>query len=401
MSIRIVSAAILASAVTLVAPTAAETATPQAIGDVEIVATTELAPGVVHQEFETTGAAGAVIGDLVTVDLTAPGVSLDLLDNGAVASATAVSTMANSAGAVAGTNGDFFNIGQTNAPVGPAIRDDVDLKGPVPDGQRHGPSLPAGTSNRDVFGVSADGTARLGHLHVTGSADDGTTRIPIRGLNQYALAQNSVGAFDQHWGTVDRGRAVCGTDDDRNGPCSESVREVTVTDGVVASTSTTPGDGAIAGNSVVLLGRDSGASALETLQAGDAVDIDYQLKASGKRDFVFGVGGLPLLDNGTAYPDLDDVAVAPRTGAGASADGRTAWLLTVDGRSTASAGLSLREMAQLLQHFGAADAVNLDGGGSSTLVAREPGDTGVTVENVPSDGQERSVPNGIGVFVAG
>lgn len=48
--------------------------------------------------------------------------------------------------------------------------------------------------------------------------------------------------------------------------------------------------------------------------------------------------------------------------------------------------------------FGAASAVNLDGGGSSTLVARRSGEPAVTVRNHPSGGAERPVPNGIGVF---
>lgn len=400
MSIRLASAAIIASAVTLVLPATAETATPQAIGDVEIVATTELAAGVVHQEFTTTGAAGDVIGDVLAIDLTTAGVSLDLINSGAVASAASVSSMADDADAIAGVNGDFFNIGQTNAPVGPAIQDDVDLKAAVPDRQRHGPSLPAGTSNRDIFGVRADGTARVGHLQVAGTARSADTTIPIKGLNQYALFEGTVGVFDSNWGTVSRARAVCGTDDDRNGPCSENVREVTITDGVVASVSTQPGDGAMAPDSVVLLGRDEGADALGSLEQGETVDVDYRLKAAGKRNYVFAVGGLPLMDNGTAYPDLDDTASEPRTAAGASADGRTVWLLTVDGRSDVSNGLTLKEMAQLLQHFGAADAVNLDGGGSSTLVAQQPGDSEVTVENAPSEGTERSVPNGVGVFIS-
>jgi hypothetical protein len=45
------------------------------------------------------------------------------------------------------------------------------------------------------------------------------------------------------------------------------------------------------------------------------------------------------------------------------------------------------------------DAVNLDGGGSSTLVFRKPGAGAVTIVNDPSDPSPRLVPNGIGVWV--
>ena len=51
-----------------------------------------------------------------------------------------------------------------------------------------------------------------------------------------------------------------------------------------------------------------------------------------------------------------------------------------------------------MQGFGAANAVNLDGGGSTTLVSRALAEKTVTVNNHPSGGAERPVPNGIGVF---
>jgi exopolysaccharide biosynthesis protein len=47
---------------------------------------------------------------------------------------------------------------------------------------------------------------------------------------------------------------------------------------------------------------------------------------------------------------------------------------------------------------GADDAVNLDGGGSSTFAVRDPALSLVTVRNAPSDGTARAVANGIGIF---
>ena len=75
------------------------------------------------------------------------------------------------------------------------------------------------------------------------------------------------------------------------------------------------------------------------------------------------------------------------------------FMLTVDGRQPAFAdGVGLDEMAQLMVELGAYTALHLDGGGSSTLVAREPGSATVQVENTPSDGGERPVPNGLAIF---
>ncbi|HEY3356353.1 MAG TPA: phosphodiester glycosidase family protein [Polyangia bacterium] len=83
----------------------------------------------------------------------------------------------------------------------------------------------------------------------------------------------------------------------------------------------------------------------------------------------------------------------PRTALGLSADRRTFWLIVVDGRSADSIGVTTAQLGQLLLDLGAWDALNLDGGGSTTMWLDGPG-----VLNVPSDGTERAVANHLGVF---
>ncbi len=74
----------------------------------------------------------------------------------------------------------------------------------------------------------------------------------------------------------------------------------------------------------------------------------------------------------------------PRTGVGISKDGRTLWLLVVDGRQPGlSVGMSLPEMTDFMVELGAYNAYNLDGGGSSTMVI------GKQIKNSPSDHKER------------
>jgi len=68
----------------------------------------------------------------------------------------------------------------------------------------------------------------------------------------------------------------------------------------------------------------------------------------------------------------------PRTFAGRDSQGRTV-LAVVDGRTTASLGLTLDETARVAASLGMTDAVNLDGGGSSTMVV------GKRLANQPSD----------------
>lgn len=366
--------------------------------------TTEVvAPGVEHTELTWEVEGRPVVGDLLEIDLRNPRVSVDLLHPGTVAARQPVSQLADGADAVAAVNGDFFNINETNAPVGPAVADGRALKAAVPLGQRYGPGAP-GLSTEDVFAIGRDRTGRIDRLTLRGAAVTADGTLAIDGLNQYAITVDGIGAFTSAWGTASRRRATCGTDTDRSAPCSQQTTEVVVERGVVTAVHDTPGSGAIprGRGSFVLVGRERGAAELRSeLQVGERVGLHYDLRRQGRSALEAAVGAVPILRDGQPVTGLDDTALAPRTAGGVSSDGQRLYLLTVDGRSTQSQGLTLAELAQTIRGLGADDGVNLDGGGSSTLVAQEPGDDTVTVQNVPSDGAERPVPNALGIFVTG
>ncbi|MFE7777094.1 phosphodiester glycosidase family protein [Streptomyces sp. NPDC057445] len=367
----------------------------------------KLAPGVRYRQFGIAASKGPARAHLLSVDLRNPRVSLGLLHPGAVGARASVSSLADGRGAVGAVNGDFFNISETQhpgveatgAPVGPVIADGVQLKAAVPNGQRFGPALPPGTSTRDVLGVDDEGRARLGRLALDGAVLTPQGKLPLGGLNQYALPVGSVGTFTSDWGVVSRLRATCGTDTDRAAPCSTDTYEVTVRDGRVVEVAAAPGRGAIARGSEVLVGREAGAAALRKLSVGDRVTVRHRLVESRSRAaYRFALGGFPVLRSGAPLPGLDDATAAVRTAAGIADGGARLLLLVLDGAPEFRTGLTVAEVAEVMRDAGAVDAFGLDGGGSSTLVAREPGASAVTVRNHPSGGSERPVPNGIGVF---
>ncbi|WP_051870021.1 phosphodiester glycosidase family protein [Streptomyces resistomycificus] len=366
-----------------------------------------MASGVTYAHYDVPAARGTAHAHVLTVDLRDPRVGVDLLYPGAVAARATVSRMADTAGAVAGVNGDFFNITETQHPgveatgasVGPAVAKGHALKAAVPNGQRFGPALPPGTSTRDVVGVGADRRARIGELTLFGSVRTPEGRLPLGGLNQYALPVGSVGAFTVDWGGASRVRATCGTDTDRAAPCSTDTYEVTVRGGRVVSASDRPGSGPIARGTTVLVGREEGAQRLRRLSAGEEVTVRHRLTASPSRiPYRFALGGYPLLRDGRPLPGLDDTTSAVRTAVGLADGGRRLLLFALDGAAEYRSGLTIAEVAQAMRESGAVDAFSLDGGGSTTLVARAPGATAVSVRNNPSGGAERPVPNGIGVF---
>ena len=99
-------------------------------------------------------------------------------------------------------------------------------------------------------------------------------------------------------------------------------------------------------------------------------------------------------------PRLSGTTREPRTGIGVSQNTRYVYLLTIDGRSTASVGATNREVGAWLASFGAWDGIYMDGGGSTTMAwwnPNAPGSNKAQVLNTPSDGSPRSVGNNIGV----
>ncbi|OGC12827.1 hypothetical protein A2246_03780 [candidate division WOR-1 bacterium RIFOXYA2_FULL_37_7] len=132
--------------------------------------------------------------------------------------------------------------------------------------------------------------------------------------------------------------------------------------------------------------------------------IPYSTSIKGNLLHLIG-GGPRLLKSGRIYISKyqekfrSDIAKgrAARTAAGIT-DGGKLLFVTVDGKlrkgekeekSASSAGMSLTELAYFMQSLGAVDALNLDGGGSSTMVVNGK------VRNNPVDGNQRKVGNAI------
>ncbi len=112
-------------------------------------------------------------------------------------------------------------------------------------------------------------------------------------------------------------------------------------------------------------------------------------------------GEARLLRDGSIVAPTANETLHPRTAVGLSSDQRMLYLFTVDGRNTGhSLGVTRPELADFMRMFGATDAINLDGGGSTTLVFADPVarvvNVPVGINDVP--GTERVVGSNFGVF---
>lgn len=134
---------------------------------------------------------------------------------------------------------------------------------------------------------------------------------------------------------------------------------------------------------------------------GKAVIGNQQMYADIKNNIQEAVGGrVTLLKDGVAVQQTDK-KLEPRTCIGVNQEGTKVYMLVVDGRNFHySNGMNYDDLAKFMKALGAYQAINLDGGGSSTFFVRSTPSFDAdrfVVRNWPTDngGQERSVANGL------
>ncbi len=147
-----------------------------------------------------------------------------------------------------------------------------------------------------------------------------------------------------------------------------------------------------------------GPAALATMHAPQPGDIMTLTDNSALDRFWAVIGGGPLLvHDGRPFSDPNPPAASetnvrfPVSGALIRFDG-TLLLVEVDGRSLDSVGLTRPQLAALMMAFGARDGLAFDSGGSATIVVRRLGDRAATLQNVPSDGMERPIADGLFLY---
>ncbi|MFF1881941.1 phosphodiester glycosidase family protein [Pseudarthrobacter sp. NPDC058196] len=310
------------------------------------------------------------------------------------------SQLSAAAGALAAVNGGFFTMdpaaGAPGDPAGAAVHDGKVLSEPV--GDR--PSLIVdknGTSIQRLHWhgtVTAHGSADLpldgidrvpGLIRNCGGTDDTPTNLPLHDVT--CTDADEIVAFTPEFGPTT--------------PAGPGLEVVLDSQGTVTAVNHTRGATVPAGGQTVqAIGADvdklaavavpgkklevdadllteSGQSlkttpSTEVVNGGPTLVQDGQLDVTAKRDGMVRTNDSNSFFYGWVHKRN------PRTFAGVDAQGRT-LLVTADGRQTTSLGLSLNEEAHVAKSLGMVNAMNLDGGGSTTMVQ------GSQVMNSPSD----------------
>lgn len=349
-----------------------------------------IAPGVVRESYHWGTSYGNILFEVLRCDLTDPYLDLRLVaGQGEYNQKATVPAMAQRTNATAMLNGDFFNMALEGAPIGPSIID----------GQLA--SSPADIQGIFSLGITEDNVASIEAMAYNGrlTAADGAA-FPIDGLNKTYYWHDPSGAeshtnliqmYNDMWASTSRGH-------------STNSEVLVNAQGVVEQISygkTFP-FAVPDGKTILQVNGKAEAFIKQHCPIGSKVTIQSQVTPD--KNWKFLVGGHALLvDHGRVVPytkDLNALAgVRARTAAGVSADGKTLWFVCAEGRTNRSAGAHLSTLGYFMQHLGVDRAVNLDGGGSTTMVLKHYGETALSTVIAPEgNGWLRPVVNGIGIY---
>ena len=294
-----------------------------------------------------------------------------VLARGHIPGRSTVKQMSSASNAIGAINASYF------APSG-AIYGNTKINGII-----------AGTTyyTRTSMAINADGSIFFGRTNYSGKLTFAGKTIHIGGVDVERGADSAI-IYNKHQGET------TGTNDYGT--------EYVVINGVITEIYINKGNNKIPENGYIISLHGTAVELFKNAKVGDKVTFDESLEdVDGAGDFnraLHVVGAGPrLVKNGAVYVNVDEEQFpadirfgrAPRTAIGVTKYGDYI-IAVVDGRQAHSRGCTLQEWAEiLLNDFGAVNAMNLDGGGSTELVVK--GD----LVNSPSDGRERPVADAL------
>ncbi len=291
-----------------------------------------------------------------------------------------LSALVKRAGAIGGINADYFPF--TGDPLGAMVRNGELVSRPYP--------------KRAVFGWGKgwSGSGVLdwhGKVRAAGEEDLALTGINEDcGDNGLVLNTETAGVALAKPPCI---YAVLKAPDAKWRPTGRDEATIDLLYSDVASLPVQPGN-------VILAARGKMAAKLVRLHPGQKVSIDMDTLGMDWSQVDNVIGGGPFLVRNSkvnvdwqyeGFQDSFALKRHPRTALGKSKSGDILFVV-VDGRQEMSDGASLEELAGIMLRLGCDEAINLDGGGSTTI------DLMGNTLNRPSDGKERPISNAVLIF---
>ena len=334
------------------------------------------APGLGFAQYAMQSEHGPLAISVLTIDALEPTLRFDtaIAEDHVISNGERTSAMGVRTAAVAGVNGDYFDIGRTYQPQGMLVRGGELVRGPV---------------DRAALVIDSSKHVRFDEFHIAGTVRAAGKSFAITQLNDWPAGAVTVitPAFGK---TLPAAPGVTFAALEPAG----GAHRFRVTR-VAAATAPQP----------VTFGVAFGPNAHISLRPGETVEVRYRLDPDVP-GAVAAIGGGPILvRDGAWYEDPHAPAPDERDYrwpviALARVSDERLLLVAADGRHPErSVGMTRPEFADLLIRLGATDAMALDSGGSVTMVSRAPGDATVSVRNVPSDNSaERWVSDALFIY---
>ncbi|MCG9966447.1 S-layer homology domain-containing protein [Pelotomaculum terephthalicicum JT] len=324
---------------------------------------------------------------VLQVDLKNPYVKIEGLigSDGTLESTQQVSKMAERSGAVAAINAGFFIMAQ-GKPLGMIVKDGKLVSSPII------------RDDMPVFALGMDGRPLMDFFQFNGEVKAGNGAVfPLFGVNKplYNMEYGGLSdtdhltLYDRNWGQYSRGG-----NDELPGAVEIVVENNVATKQVVAGAPLP-----IPANGYILWGHGAAADFMsENMPVGSRVKVSYQTTPAFEKIEVSTGSNSFLVQGGKVAAFQEELkGNNSRTAVASSDSGRFLYLVAVE-KSSRSRGLEQEELAELLVAMGVETALNLDGGGSTTMVAKHLGDTDISNIVQPKEGWQRPVTDGLGIF---
>lgn len=242
--------------------------------------------------------------------------------------------------AILAINGTYFKQ-NTGTPLGALVIDEEIITGPI--------------YERVGFGIGKN-EFKTSRLSFNGVLKNKHREIQIDNINQPRMLYSQVLIYNSKWG-------------ERSPETKSNCKQIAIRDNKIVATSNYP-----------LFIPEKGyvisapAELLESFELGDKVSLEYSLVPEWNNINHIVSGGPYLLKEGeifidTAEQKLNSIAGRnPRTAIGYTKD-NVMIMVTVDGRKEGTSGVTLKELAQIMNDLGCYEAINLDGGSSTVMYA--------------------------------
>ncbi|EMR07943.1 Surface layer protein [Bhargavaea cecembensis DSE10] len=359
-------------------------------------------PGVEH----ISGASQGSNIHRLSVDMTRPGVSVEALTNEPMDQLLRTSVLSQKHSrdghtVVGSINGSFFHMGAVNPlnykmPAYLLMRDGVvNTYGVIENDPNEYMNVPS------AFAVTKDGLGHIGEFGYEASVMAGGKSHPITSVNKRMRETNEVILYTDSYSYRQTRQNEYGMEivlTNFNKPIEDDYRLGNTVEATVSGIYHKKKGAEIPeGGAVLSIHGHENIVDFGGVKVGEKLALNVDLTSPwNEAEFVLASGPL-LVQDGQVDIEMKSTSDrsrtrSPRTAVATNRDGSEVFLVTVDGRGAGgSKGMTLPEFAQYLKSIGAYNALNLDGGGSTTMAVRPRGYQYPTVVNRPSDGAERAV----------